>query len=104
MPPDPVKNKYNSLTYFTVPKSFLDKEIQFYIAVKDDTRVMTHAMPNLVIGCTEVADSELRRSLYDLDHKRFIFEVGYFPLLNIVQHLAMSKCRLEISVHPIEEI
>ena len=53
------------------------------MAVKDDTKVMTHAMPNLVIGCTEVADNELRRSLYDLDHGRFIFEVGYFPNLNI---------------------
>jgi len=28
--------------------------------VKDDTKVMTHAMPNLVIGVTEVADVELR--------------------------------------------
>lgn len=27
MPPDPVRNKYNSLTYFTVPKSYLDKGI-----------------------------------------------------------------------------
>lgn len=63
MPPDPVKNKYNSLTYFTVPKSYLDKNIQFYVSVKDDTKVMTHAMPNLVIGVTEVADVELRRSL-----------------------------------------
>lgn len=52
MPPDPIKNKYNSLTYFTVPKSALDKGLQFYVVVKDDTRVMTHAMPNMVIGVT----------------------------------------------------
>ena len=56
MPPDPIKNKYNSLTYFTVPKSYIDKQIQFYMVVKDDTKVSTHAMPNLVVGLTEVAD------------------------------------------------
>jgi len=27
MPPDPLRNKYNSLTYFTVPKSYLDKNV-----------------------------------------------------------------------------
>jgi hypothetical protein len=63
---------------------------------------MTHAMPNLVVGATEQADIELRRSLYDTSHARFIFEVGYFPDKELVKHLAMSKCRLEISCHPIE--
>ena len=73
MPPDPVRNKYDSLAYFTVPKSYLDKQIQFYVAVKDDSRVMTHAMPNLVIGVTEVADVELWRTLFDPKHPWFIF-------------------------------
>ena len=36
MPPDPLKNKYDSLCYFTCPKSYLDKDIQFYVVVKDD--------------------------------------------------------------------
>jgi len=68
MPPDPVRNKYDSLAYFTVPKSYLDKQIQFYVAVKDDSRMMTHAMPNTVIGVTEEADIELRRSLFEQKH------------------------------------
>lgn len=27
MPPDPIKNKYNSLSYFSVPKSYLDRKL-----------------------------------------------------------------------------
>jgi len=38
------------------------------MVVKDDTKVSTHAMPNLVVGLTEIADQLLRRSLYDLAH------------------------------------
>lgn len=68
MPPDPVKNKFNSLCYFTIPKSYLDKKIRFFIVVKDDNKVSTHGMPNLVVGATDVSDQELRRSLYSVEH------------------------------------
>lgn len=61
-------------------------------------------MPNLVIGVTEVADVELRWSLFEPSHPWFIFQVGYFPDKDLVRHLAMSKCWLEISVHPIDSI
>lgn len=104
MPPDPVWNKYDSIAYFTVPKSYLDKHIHFYVAVKDDSKMMTHAMPNTVIGVTEEADGELGRSRFEPKHERFIFKVGYFPDKELVRHLAMSKCWLEISCHPIQEI
>lgn len=104
MPPDPVWNKYDSIAYFTVPKSYLDKHLHFYVAVKDDSRIMTHAMPNTVIGVTEEADVELWRSLFEQKHQRFVFQVGYFPDKDLVKHLAMSKCWLEISCHPIQEI
>ena len=104
MPPDPIKNKYNSLFYFTVPKSYLDKKVRFFAVVKDDNKVSTHGMPNLVVGATEIADQELRRSLYSVDHDPYTFPVEYFPDLTIVKHLVMSKWRIEITCHPIEVI
>jgi len=104
MPPDPIKNKYDSLFYFMVPKSFLDKQVRFFVAVKDDNKVSTHGMPNLVVGTTEIADLELRRSLYSVEHDVFTFPITYYPDLTIVKHLVMSKCRLDITCHPIEVI
>lgn len=104
MPPDPMKNKYNSLCYFQVPKSYLDKNIRFFVVVKDDNKVSTHGMPNLVVGTTDIADQEIRRSLYSTDHDYFTFPVNYFPDLTIVKHLVMSKCKIDISCHPMEVI
>ena len=104
MPPDPLKNKYNSLCYFTVPKSYLDKKIRFFAVVKDDNKVSTHGMPNLVVGATDIADQELRRSLYSVEHDNYNFPVNYFPDLTIVRHLVMSKCRIDVTCHPVEVI
>ena len=91
MPPDPMKNKFNSLCYFVVPKSYLDKQVRFFIVVKDDNKVSTHGMPNLVVGASEIADQELRRSLYSVEHDYYTFPINYFPDLTIVKHLVMSK-------------
>ncbi|CAI2385109.1 unnamed protein product [Moneuplotes crassus] len=104
MPPDPIKNKFSSLCYFLVPKSYLDKNVRFFVVVKDDNKVSTHGMPNLVVGTTDIADQELRRSLYSTDHDYYTFPVNYFPDLTIVKHLVMSKCKIDVSCHPIEVV
>lgn len=61
-------------------------------------------MPNLVVGTTDISDQELRRSLYSIHHDAYTFPVTYFPDMDIVKHLIMSKCRLDISCHPLEII
>lgn len=104
MPPDPIKNKYNSLCYFTLPKSFLDKQIRFFMVVKDDSKVSTHGMPNMVVGTTEIVDQELRRSLYSVDHDVYDFPVEYFPDITIVKHLINSKTMLQVSSYPLEMV
>ena len=63
IPPDPIKNIYNSLTYFKMPKSFLDRKVRVFMIVNEETRSIKHLLPNIVVGATEILDIDLRKIL-----------------------------------------
>ena len=105
VPPDPLKNKYSSLFYFTVPKYFLERRQKVFLVVKDDLDARNpNGIPNRVVGETDVLDIELRKSLYTFDHPRVVLPVRYFrdDKSPLYLHLVMSKCRIEISCQPAE--
>ena len=49
------ENKFNSLTMFTLPKSLLDKKIQFFISMKN-LKDGFAPFPNVVAGSTGRVD------------------------------------------------
>ena len=63
IPPDPIRNLHNSLTYFKMPKSFLDRKIRIFMIVNEESKTHRHNMPNVVAGATEILDIDLRRIL-----------------------------------------
>jgi len=58
-------NPYGAQAIFTVPKSFLDSQLSFYLIVRDDSLLSnnTHPMPNTIVGHTEIIDDDLQSSL-----------------------------------------
>ena len=54
------ENKYNALTVFSVPKSYLDKKLQFFMSVKDEREGFT-PFPNAVAATTGSVDAELKK-------------------------------------------
>ena len=100
IPPDIIRNKYNALTSFVIPKSFLERKLKIYVAVKDTLKELPHAMPNIVIGSTDVLDVELRKLLYSYDHERTVFPVRYIEDTPVFESIILSKCRIEMSCHP----
>ena len=63
IPPDPIRNLHNSLTYFKLPKSFLDRKVRIFVVVNEESKVEKHYMPKIVVGATEILDIDLRRAL-----------------------------------------
>jgi len=63
IPPDPIRNIHNSLTYFKIPKSFLDRKVRMFLVVNDEIRSMRHFLPNVVMGGTDLLDLDLRKIL-----------------------------------------
>ena len=46
-----------------VPRSFLERKLKMFLLVKDETKATAHAMPDEVIGFTDLLDENLRKIL-----------------------------------------
>ena len=57
VPPYQKDQLYKSVAIFTLPKSFFDKNIQFFVASRDEAIPSGHAMPNGVVGHTDIVDN-----------------------------------------------
>ena len=63
MPPDVMDNQYGAIAQFVVPRSFLERKLKMFLLVKDETKATAHAMPDEVIGFTDLLDENLRKIL-----------------------------------------
>ena len=60
MPPDAIRNVHNSLVYFKIPKSMLEKKLRLFLLASSDATLGKHAMPNTIIGSTDTLDQDLK--------------------------------------------
>ena len=58
-------NDYGAQCIFTVPKSFINNQISFYLIARDENLVgkVKHQLPNVVVAYTEILDDHLKSSL-----------------------------------------
>ena len=63
--PSNLDNEYGAQCIFTVPKSYINNQISFYLFVKDEkhTERQRHSLPNVVVAYTEILDEDLKSSL-----------------------------------------
>ena len=48
--PDSVENMFGSLTYFAIPKSFLQQGLKLFLLIKDETVPSMTSFPTEVVG------------------------------------------------------
>mmetsp|Transcript_42903 Transcript_42903/g.41249 ORF Transcript_42903/g.41249 Transcript_42903/m.41249 type:complete len:204 (+) Transcript_42903:1153-1764(+) len=104
IPPDPIRNIHGSLTYFRMPKSFLDRKVRVFVIVNEESKAFKHFMPNVVVGATEIIDIDLRKILYSYSHEKMLFPVVFDEGNPMYKALIVSKCRLELSCFPTEAV
>jgi len=63
MPPDVMDNQFQAIAAFSMPRSFLERKLKFFLLVKDETKATSHAMPDEVVGFTEFLDDKLKQIL-----------------------------------------
>lgn len=63
MPPDVMDNQFGAIAQFIVPKSFLERKMKCFMVVKDETKATAHAMPDEVVGFTDLLDDTLKKIL-----------------------------------------
>ena len=63
--PTSYDNEYRAQCIFTVPKSYINNQISFFLIARDETQVgkIKHSLPNCVVAYTEIIDDDLKSSL-----------------------------------------
>ena len=61
IPPNMVETLYEAVAVFTLPKTSLQESVSFYIAGRDDKTGAFHAMPNAIVGHTDLIDESLKK-------------------------------------------
>jgi hypothetical protein len=63
--PTSLDNKYGAQCIFTVPKSYINNQLTFFLFVRDENTagLEKHQLPSTVIAYTEIADDHLKSSL-----------------------------------------
>lgn len=97
IPPYVSDSLYNSIAIFTLPKSFLEKNIQFFIAAKDDSIPCSHIMPNGIVGYTDVADDLLKKLFFAREKKSAHIPITWKNNTKMYTVFATTKCLLEIN-------
>ena len=63
--PTKLDNEYGAQCIFTVPKSYINNQISFYMFARDESMIgrFKHQLPNAVVAYTEIIDDDLKSSL-----------------------------------------
>lgn len=104
IPPVHLKNAFNAIANFIVPRTMLDKDLTFFLAVRDGKTVSNHSMPNVIVGEINTSIDMLKTSFFSKDHDTIPFKVSLFTETTIFKSLAHSRGVVEFSVRPVEEL
>ena len=61
IPPNMVETLYEAVCVFTLPKTSLQESVSFYIAGRDEKSGCFHAMPNSIVGHSDIIDESLKK-------------------------------------------
>jgi hypothetical protein len=94
-------NPYGALVAFYLPKTFLERKVKMFLLIKDETKPTAHAMPDEVVGFTDILDEHMKKILFSSTHERQQFNITYFPNSPSYGAIKNSIAKLELSCHPL---
>lgn len=94
-------NEYGASAIFTVPRSYLDNQLSFFLIAKDESMATAglNSIPNTVVGFTEILDDDLQTSLYSKQDKTLHVPISWDSRSSMYRILSQSRCTLQLSVH-----
>ena len=88
---------------FTLPKSYLDKKILFFVAGRDDSIASNHSMPNGVVGVSGAAEDTLKKVLFAKEKKGAFLPVLWKRESKLYPVFSTTKCMLELACFNLED-
>lgn len=99
-----LQNQHNAIANFIVPRSFLDRNLTFFIIVRDQKTISDHSLPNSIAGGVEVSEDLLKTSYFSKNHELIPYKVLWLNDTTIYTAISHSRCVVEMSVRPVEEL
>ena len=104
IPPVHLKNAFNAICNFIVPRTMLDKDLTFFLAVRDGKMISNHSMPNVIAAEINTSIDVLKTSFFSREHEVIPFKLNLFTETAIFKSLAHSRGVVEFSVRPVAEL
>jgi hypothetical protein len=102
IPPVNLQNQYGAIASYIVPKSFLDRDLKFFLILKNTKLITNHSMPNCNAGYIEVVDDLIKTSYYSKNHERVPFKVSWSSESIMYSSISHTRCVVELSLRPVE--
>jgi len=104
IPPVHLKNAFNAICNFIVPRTMLDKDLTFFLAVRDGKMISNHSMPNVIAAEINTSIDMLKTSFFSREHEVIPSKLNLFTETAIFKSLAHSRGVVEFSVRPVAEL
>ena len=104
IPPKHIKNAYNAICNFIIPRIMLDKDLTFFLVIRDGKTISNHSMPNVIAGDVLVSEENLKTSFFSKNHDIIPYKVIWLSDQSIYSAISHSRGIVEMSVRPIEEL
>jgi len=99
-----LQNQHNAIANFIVPRSFLDRNLTFFVVVRDTKVISDHSLANTIAGGIEVSEDLLKTSYFSKNHEKVPYKVVWLNDTQIYTAISHSRCVVEMSVRPVEEL
>lgn len=99
------QNQFGAVANFIIPRSFMNKNLTFFVLLRNYKLLPNHSMPNSISGIIDiVSDDLLQTSYFSKNHDIVKFKVNWYTEDLLYSSIAHNRCVTEISVRKIEEI
>ena len=104
IPPKHIKNAYNAICNFIIPRVMLDKNLTFFLMIRDGKTITNHSMPNVIAGDVKVSTDMLKTSFFSKNHDTIPYKVIWLSEQSIYSAISHSRGVVELNVRPVEEL
>ena len=104
IPPVHLKNAFNAIANFIIPRTMMDKDLTFFLAMRDGKLISNHSMPNVIAAEINSSIDMLKTSFFSKEHESIPFKLTYFAETGLYNSLAHSRGVAEMSVRPVTEL
>lgn len=98
-----VRNQYNAICNFVLPRSYLDKDLCFFIMIRDAKVISNHSMPNVLAGEILHSLDMIKTSFFSKEHDVVPFKINWFTDSSSYTGMVHSRGVVELSAREVKE-